>query len=227
MKSLITILLLLCFCGCKKDARHKPDPAYIQFYPEALDYVQLPINKYFIYKDSASGELDSVVVTQSDLIKEYQPEATGNMLGPITIAAYYYQTFSLLLTSYSHTSQKDWFFGVAKSTLTGIPYYQNSSTAALSLLEISRMTETGINYVFFFPLDTINSEQEILSVVPSIAIEGKQYAKVEFYSNSNTWDSTSADYVRSTYYWAKGIGIIKREIKTNNSVKTETLVRYQ
>jgi len=48
---LTTILLLSLCCSCKKNkADHQTDPAYIQFFPEALAYVQLPVNKYFIYK---------------------------------------------------------------------------------------------------------------------------------------------------------------------------------
>jgi hypothetical protein len=229
MKSIITALVLLSFCGCKKDARPKlGDPAFIQFYPEALAYVQLPINGYFIYKDSASGELDSVVVTQSDLKKEYQPEVTGqDLFGSLINPAYYYQSFTLLLTSYSQPSPKDWFFGVAINVFPLIVYDQNSDSAFLSLIEMDRSTKSTKNPVFAYPLDTINSDQEILSEIPSIQIEGKPYSKVEFYSNANTWDSTSADYIRSTYYWAKGVGIIKREIKTKSSVKTETLVRYE
>ncbi len=229
MKSsfLITILLL-CLCySCKKDkATHQTDPAYIQFSSEALAYVQLPINTYFIYKDSASGMLDSIIVTQSDLKKEFQPESSAQtVFGPFLLPAYYYQNFSLLLTSYSGTSQKDWFYGVAKSIIPGIEYDNNSNNAFLSLLEKDRTANIPINYAFFYPLNITSSIQETLSVIPSILVEGKMYSNIEFYSNSNGIDSTNADYVRSTYYWAKGVGIIKRIIKTSNSIKTYLLIR--
>ena len=166
--------------------------------------------------------IDSVIVTESNVEKVFQPESTvQGLFGPLNLPAYYYQDFSLLLTGYSGTSQQDWFYGVAKSATFLWTYYdQNSEDASLALVENDRSTDTPINYAFIYPLDTISSIQETLSIIPSIVIEGKTYSNIEFYSNSNGIDSTNADYIRSTYYWAKGLGIIKREIKTSNSIQT-------
>ena len=158
--------------------------------------------------------IDSVIVTESDLEKVFQPESTGQgTFGPVQLPAYYYQDFSLLLTSFSGTSQKDWFYGVAKSAIPSLSPYIISDSGSLSLLEKSRTTDTPITSAFYYPLDTISTPLEKLSIIPSILIEGKMYSNVESYSNSNMIDSTNADYVRSTYYWAKGVGIIKRENK--------------
>jgi len=166
-------------------------------------------------------------VTQSEVKKVFQPASSMQTLfGPLNLPAYYYQDFSILLISYSGTSQQDWFYGVAKSAIFLWTYYdQNSEGASLALVENDRSTDTPINYAFFYPLDTISSIQETLSVIPSIVIEGKTYSNIEFYSNSNGIDSTNANFIRSTYYWAKGLGIIKREIKTSNSIQTYLLVR--
>jgi hypothetical protein len=223
-----TILLLCLFCSCEKDkATDQTDPTYIQFSADALAYVQLPINKYFIYKDSASGSTDSVIVTESEVEKLFQPKDTfQGLFGPLYLPAYYYQDFSLLLTSYSDTSQKDWFYGVAESAFPLSGNFQTSNSASLSLLEKNRSTDNPINYAFLYPLDTtIYSPQEKKSIIPSVIIEGKNYSNVEMYSEPNIIDSTDTNYLRTTHYWAKGVGIIKREIKTSNSIKTYVLVR--
>lgn len=170
--------------------------------------------------------LDSVKVTQIKITKEFQPAYSGqSQFGPIHSPAYYYQNFSLLLTSYSGASEKDWFYGVAKSIMPGLEYYNNSDSAVLSLLEKDRTTDHIINYAFFYPLINFYSPQEKISAIPSIIVEGKNYSNVELYSNSNRIDTTDANFLRTTYYWAKGIGIIKREIKTSNSIKTYLLMR--
>jgi hypothetical protein len=227
--SFLTIILLCFVCySCKKSkvTTKQTDPVYIQFSADALAYVRLPLNKYFIYKDSASGLIDSVIVTESDVEKVFQPEYTVQVFnGTFNLPAYYYQDFSLLLTGYSGTSQKEWFYAVAQSTFPSFDNSKNSDNASLVLLEKNRTTDTPINYAFVYPLDTISSLVEKMSIISSILIEGKMYSNVEFYSNSNGIDSTNADYARSIYYWAKGVGIIKREIKTSNSIQTYLLVR--
>lgn len=102
------------FCfSCKKDHKDKPaDPVCIRFNPEALAFVQFLLNKYYIYKDSASGMLDSVIVTQSEIKKEFQPEFSWQTgFGSAYLPAYFYQSFSLLLT------QREWELLKEKSKL--------------------------------------------------------------------------------------------------------------
>ncbi len=219
---LITISICCLFCSCKKNKMSKPEIYNIRFSADALSYVQLPLNKYFIYKDSASGTFDSVVVTQSSIEEKYQPEINDPGQFISHVPAFNYQDFTLLLTEYNGASQEDWFYGVASNYGKGF-IIASSDTASLSLLEKDRANNTNLNYVFFYPLTPYSSIQENIAVIPSINIEGKIYTNVELYSNRI--DSTSADYLRSTNYWSKGLGIIKSEIKTSSSVKTETLVR--
>ncbi len=152
------------------------------------------------------------------------PYVASTAFGNISVPGFYYQEFSLLITKYNGTSEEDWFYGDATSSNVG-PVIYNSDSANLSLLEKDRINNINLNYAFLYPFTPYSSIQENIAVIPSITIEGKIYTNVEFYSYSNTIDSTGADYLKSTYYWAKGAGIIKREIKTSSSVKTETLVR--
>ncbi len=219
------MISICCFFGsCKKDKTSEPETYNIQFSAEALAYVQLPLNKYFIYKDSASGALDSVVVTQSNLKKQFAAPYVASTFRN-AVPGFYYQEFSLLITKYNGTSEEDWFYGFATSSGVG-PTIYNSDSANLNLLEKDRVNNKNLNYAFLYPFTPYSSLQENIAVIPSITIEGKIYTNVELYSYSNTTDNTRADYLKSTYYWAKGAGIIKREIKTSSSVKTKTLVRY-
>ncbi|HZH65368.1 MAG TPA: hypothetical protein VEY10_10795, partial [Flavisolibacter sp.] len=58
------IVFVTALSSCSKDEKeYRLDRA-------GLKYIQLRLNQYFIYKDSASGRLDSVVVTESFLSTE-------------------------------------------------------------------------------------------------------------------------------------------------------------
>ncbi len=64
-------------------------------------------------------------------------------------------------------------------------------------------------------------------IIPSITIEGKNYSSVIKGSSENVSDINDPDDEKRTFYWAKGIGIIKREIVTTGGVvKTHLLLRY-
>jgi len=62
--------------------------------------------------------------------------------------------------------------------------------------------------------------------MPSVNIEGKTYTDVHSFFSSNGLPASNPGYLATTFWWVKGIGIIKREIKTNNSVKTSLLLRH-
>ena len=60
----------------------------------------------------------------------------------------------------------------------------------------------------------------------SMIIEGKTYNNVVTTVYDRNLDINHPDYLKETYYWAKGIGIIKRElITTGGAVKTARLLR--
>jgi len=59
----------------------------------------------------------------------------------------------------------------------------------------------------------------------SITAEGKNYSNAAMFMFKNGLDSITTYYLKSTYYWVKGKGIIKREIETYNSIKTDLPVR--
>lgn len=223
--TLIIVSLAFFTVSCKKNTPDETPPAYLQFSAEALAYVQLPLNKYFIYKDSATATLDSVVVTKSSVEKIMAPAHQSTNLFDPNVPAFYYQLFTLQLTKYTGASQQDWFYGMANSYLISGITPVNSDTAFLLLRERDRINNADRNYVFGYPVYTSNGSTLTTFVLPTITLEGKTYANVVVYIAANGLDATQNYYLKSIYYWAKGIGIIKREVQTNSSIKTDLLVR--
>jgi hypothetical protein len=222
MKISFIVLLHIClFCSCKKEKPSTPKTYDFSLSAEGLSYVQIPLNRYFIYKDSATGTLDSVVVTQSTLEKQYQPASTiSGGLFVTSLPAYYYQTFSLLLTRYG-TTHGDWFYGETSDRPLfgfGSPLFD---TLGLQLEERNRAASADLGLAFSFNIGTVGTD----SIILTLTVEGKIYTNVLFCSDWNGLDSSNAAYRRSYYYWVKNLGIIKREIKTFGSTKTEFLIR--
>ena len=214
----LSMLVICLFCSCKKEKASTAKTDDFSLSAEGLSYVQIPLKRYFIYKDSATGTPDSVVVTLSSLDKQFQP-ASGGVLGA-TLPAYYYQTFSLLLTSYG-TTHRDWFYG---ETIDLPVYYlagPMSDTLRLQLEERDRAAGADLGLAFSLNKGTGATD----SIIPTLSVEGKTYMNVLFFSDWNGLDSSNSAYRSSSYYWVKNLGIIKRLIKTSNSIKTESLVR--
>ena len=212
----VTTIVAFCISSCKKDHTDTPAPFELQFSAEALAYVQLPLNKYFIYKDSATGTLDSVVVTESNIVKQFIPEhKSAGLLDPDR-SAFYYQTFTLKLTKYIGGIPQDWFDGNA----TNLTFTVTSSNPATPLT-----LGNNIGGAFRYPITISSNPYQEVNILPSVTIEGKTYLNVAFFSDAIGLDITQPSYHKSTYYWVKGIGIIKREIRTSTSIKTEMLVR--
>src|SRR5687767_12047544 len=83
-------LLILTNINCVEKKPLYPD-LEINLDPEGLKYVQLTTGKYLIYKDSASGMLDSVVVGTSMKSKRYEPATTGTLSAH---AGYYLEEYT-------------------------------------------------------------------------------------------------------------------------------------
>jgi hypothetical protein len=65
----ILCVIFIIFSSCKKSS----EPAQPPYYPlpqEFLDYAKFTVGNYFIYRDSATNSLDSVIVTKSELTQK-------------------------------------------------------------------------------------------------------------------------------------------------------------
>lgn len=197
------------FESCKK--KSDDDVSYsLKFSPHSLEYVKLTKDKYFIYKDSATSLLDSVIITTSKLETSLDQKYDINF---VSIPANYHEGYNLILTKYTATSHAEWFSANAVLSMSGQPYpFASSDTCAVDLREPD-------NTIVFFLSE---SSQPNLTMT----VEGKTYNNVVV--TYNDFGGTIADsyYKNTVYYWAKGTGIIKsRVITTGGAIKTYTLLR--
>jgi hypothetical protein len=177
----------------------------------AMLYINLPQYRHFIYKDSASGSTDSVGVTESNLNFNFRP-ATGNTPGV------FYETYSLILTNFTPNGNQTWFKGFASCDSD----YKNAVSFIDSNFTLSN--EPGILPSFWSPFTSSGALQ--FSKVASLTVEGTAYFNVYKFFATNGLPPSDVNYLAITFYWAKGTGIIKRDTRTFNLVKTSLLVRY-
>jgi hypothetical protein len=177
----------------------------------AMLYIKIPLYRYFIYKDSATSSTDSVCVTESNLVFNFRP-ATANT------PAVFYETYSLILTNFTTNGNQTWFKGYASCDSN----YKNGTSFIDSNFIFSN--EPGILPSFWSPFTSSGALQ--FSKVPSLIVEGTTYFNVYKFFATNGLPSSDVNYLATTFYWVKGIGIIKKEIRTYNSIKTSLLVRY-
>ncbi|MEP6513792.1 MAG: hypothetical protein ABJA79_07975 [Parafilimonas sp.] len=206
MKSLFIILIIFffSFTACKKNSSGdtQPQPTrYYQMSQEFLDYAELPVGAYYIYRDSATNTLDSVIVTTSSLNKLlYDP-------GPCTYppcfgSKYYYDQLNLILQKTDNTgNQENWL------TATGTAYRETS------LL-------TGDHGETLLALPYVSDDILTIYTLSSLTLEGKVYKDVLVNISADDFSS-----LFSTTYWKKGIGILKRSYTINGVETTWTLVR--
>lgn len=216
---IVTVFFLV---ACKKDkpgAVTNPPPT-IKLNAAALEFVQLPVGRYFIYKDSATGFTDSVRVTQSIFETLFHPGKAGTNCGILCFdpgeAAFYFEKFSLTISS---TSQ-EWFKGIASTDNYYPSYYFNLLGNPAVVID----TNFFLADAFWYPLQS--SGVNLYTFLPSLIIEGHTYTGIHQFSASNGLPVSDANYKGTTFYWVKGIGIIKKEIRTYNSIKTSLLVRH-
>jgi len=216
--------LMLLVAACKKQGADKKTAA-MTFSKDALSYVQLPLKRYFIYKDSASGSLDSVIVTTSDLYTYVHPGHISTGLFDFAYDAYNVQAYKLQLTRFS--GQATWFYGAADANFfNSLPF--NDTAAVLSFCGTDNILPVAIaaatNCYYGFTYDSYGAN----GALPAMTVEGKTYNGVFRFQGSNPGepDSTRPLYYASTYYWAKNTGIIKRTVRAGGITSASTLLRF-
>ena len=194
-----------------------PHTVTIRFYQPALDYIQLPVNRYFIYKDSASGFTDSVKVTQSAIETSFQAATSGFPGSP----AIYSDVFKLTLTKFQAQTptNQTWFQGIARCS-----NYGGIISATIIDSNIIFYNEQSNLLLFWHPFSSFGLGE--YKYTPAMTIEGITYTAVQSFYYYNMLPPTDINYQASVIYWVKGIGIIKKETRAYNSVKTSSLLRY-
>ena len=210
---LIIILFSVCFYSCEKKSQDTrfDGSVHINLLTEGLAYVQLGLGKYFIYKDSASSELDSVVVTKSSLEDVFTPAVVS---GGLTYSAYNSQIFSLTLTKFDAGIQTLWEINFKGQPALCCPSISMDNQPV-------EIRDTSDVSTFYYPVCNCSSSM----VIPGLTVEGKLYNNVIQNIGDNGADPSSPDYRRAVTYWAKGVGIIKRIKTAGADTKTYFLIR--
>lgn len=206
MKKFIILLIsmsALISCSKSKTTKPNPDPVYYPFPAEGLSYIQLPVNHYYIYQDSATAVEDSVVVVNSSLEKIYVPAVTGGFLCSECHDAYYVQVYTLEMKVENILPTGDWFSGSATSGGSGI-------------FSLDTHHNSLVYGVFIYPTNGRS--------ISSMVVLGNTYTDIEMFEFD--FPSGSTESISGVYYWAKGVGIIKRQVKTADTIKTESLIRH-
>lgn len=191
----ISLLLLCSFLSCSK-----PSPPYRQFSREGLAYIQFNTGKYFIFKDSASGRLDSIVVTKSSL--EKYNTSVNSLFGPFeAIGERYYLILSKIDSS-----------GRVTELINGAA--DNYASDEFIVLRSAATYES----LFSYPSPIYNG-----TIIPSLQVEGKTYTNVVCQNNDRHY--SAGILVSSSFYWAKGVGLIKSIKSEASNTKTYTLLR--
>ncbi len=192
----LSFAVLASISGCSKESNSEPS---YTLEPTGLSYIQIPLGRYFIYKDSATLQLDSVVVTESTLENLHTTSQSA-------FGQFYYQKYKLWLTKKDSANSR-WLSGEA--------------TAMFNSTEFSMMSTWApdgyeVGNLFNYPIGRFNFDGRQDSAIGTMTVEGKTY--------NNVVRITGTHSFYSVYYWAKGVGIIKR-IKGGQTLTTYTLVR--
>jgi hypothetical protein len=200
-------LILYLFAGCNKN-KDQAVVYSVALSDKALAYVKLQQGRYFIYKDSTTGQQDSVVVTASLLETVFVPEYHGSW---VIVPAHNLERFSLTLSRISAGGASSLWFQGAAEPFFNIPF-ASSDTAAVD------MREPDNTPVFYMS----HSSQPSLSMT----VEGRNYSNVVVTANESIGDINHPFYKKTIYYWASGTGIIKRTlVTTGGTTTTYTLLR--
>lgn len=221
--SLTVSVFLLAACKKDKPAEITYPTTNVKLNPVALEFIQLPVGRYFIYKDSASGSIDSVRVTQSIIENKFQPSTPPSGYLPC-LSEFNFETFTLTLTKINGTVSQDWFKGIASSWAIFSCEIHPAVIIDPNLILNDQLFANTSGQPFVYPFSFYQGQGHIL--IPTITIEGTIYTEVHEFVSTNGLQPTQPAYQAVTHYWVKGIGIIKKETITYNSVKTYLLVRY-
>jgi len=206
------ILIILCNCGCKPKDCHEDGSCaedYIRMpLGEAKDYLYALPGSYWIYKNSASGELDTQTCT-GFLLDTVIERGTLNSTKHITVE--YERINRVIYSSFNKSEYYD---------KTG--FYNPNAMRPLKTV-FRRHFNAQSNLIFFNPF----IENEIFGNGPSITkcigldsnlnIGTLTFNKVaKFDVDIDLIWRIGSPYTSSSYYWAQDVGLIKAFAKHYN-----------
>lgn len=211
-----TFLVIFIFLlSCEKE-EIPPEPISVTFNQNAIDFLKVTAGKYLIYKDSATSEIDSIIITKCELKSIYYPEHKSNDLFVPDTPAYLGDHFEIIYTKKTNSNTSSiWFKGTADAN------YQFSASESNLPLNLVDYIDNLYIYAgsFYFDENTIS--------IPSLNVDGITYSNVIVHNTDSGLEITHPYYLKTKYYWAKGIGIIQKSIERTNGVRqTFYLIRH-
>jgi hypothetical protein len=214
----LSVIVLLVASGCQKDevTENPMDHTFnISLSRNALEYVNIPVGKYFIYRVTGNSLLDSIRVVSNQLDTVNMPRNNN-----INFPEHNIERFRLKMDKYQVPIMgtgvliSEWVW----STTVPTPYnpYDSSSTADVRL----EFTGAGAGQLIFY--GTHN-----LSPTETIVVEGVTYTGVIRTESNNGLTISNPNYQKNVFYWARGLGVIKRITTSFNGYEvTRTLLRH-
>ncbi|HEY1045591.1 MAG TPA: hypothetical protein VGF79_04075 [Bacteroidia bacterium] len=222
----IAVVMFCCallLTQCKGDC-HKHDtcdPIHYKLNIDiGFDYFIFKKNSYWIYKDTKTGAIDTQTCLgyRIDTVfhkGEYEPRNNISIEYP----RYYSQLYSSYYKWYIYQE-------------TG-PHYADDPGITDPKVILTRYVQSGLVVCFFNPFNkdfitgTGSHSCKLIGFDSTFVLQGKTYENVAkfFIDRDNTWGNDPSNTDASVnYYWAKGVGLIKKE-STNNSGNWE-LIEY-
>ena len=207
-------VIIILFGSCAKKETNQL--AHIDFSKDAVDWAYIPQNRYFFYKDSAIGEEDSVVCFSSEIVDKYQPAINGGG----QCSYFYDQVYQLELRIDGLVP--DWFYGTAYAGSPNGPC-RDFNGSWINFFGNDNYCSFGTigQFGFAFRADSANYYRNFV-------INGKLYNDVLITdcTDGGPGDTAQSWYFANRYYWAKGIGIVKRSVKTSYGTYGAVLERW-
>lgn len=225
--NIIFILALMLIIGCDKDPSKPgyqskpPKPEYyrIKMSEDLKSYLWSKSGSYWIYKNTKTGDLDTHIVNNFyfDSIL-----AKGNQLHTKHITIYY----DYLSKSFYSTFIKRYFYEYTNAMTPNGESFNNGRN------KLTREGNGSLIQPFYYPFQftslpgagTGSSSTSYIGMDRTLTIQGKTYhnvAKFDIDSDAIWYsrdDAVSLEFKRprAIYYWAKDVGLIKRETKKEN-----------
>lgn len=220
-KLIIAVLvgLLTMQVGCIKN-KNKPNPKTVIASKEILDYEYFKKGTWWVYEDSLSGNIDSVVIFKSNykIDTVFDSQSSKNLIG-------YFDKWQWTANHSFEGWNHDFYYDYGAKTMSSEPnaidkIYTLQEDRYIQGVDFHGPT-TALSHPFTW-FQTPNSFR-ILAIYDSLIINGKQYANILVIEDIDNvlWppDGFNTFKKMNTYtYWAKNIGIIKRTME-NDKVK--------
>ncbi|HYG14440.1 MAG TPA: hypothetical protein VEC12_01725 [Bacteroidia bacterium] len=224
MKKFTVIILLILFTGvinsCKPDDNGKLKQTSFPVPQEVKDYMYFKPGTYWIYQDSATGDLDTVNVTDTVVASKTDD---GN----------YYEHYET--RTYS-SFYKYYYYYKVNTSFSDRCITQNESRPCYNIVAVK--TRPG-NYVgestlLYLPFQKnywgyayLTSEKSIVKMadrIPDLSIGNNSFNDVLIV---NTTHSLFYSFAETNFFIAKNIGIVRKEIfETNGNKQIWNIISY-